>query len=377
MVARGSILASSGFSRSTRAQKAWMVDTCAARSSRRTRSQYRRSPPVARSSSTPRRTWIFCFISAAAFSVNVMARMRPTSSTRGMVSGRGRRRWRKRWASTVVLPEPAPARTATEPSARMASHCSGVGSRSGIARLVLEWRGLVATDAAIRAPGIAGIGIDVETTSAGARAEGVDVCGDVGLEKGPREALDQPLLLTPRQQHEEAALQFGCGRDAGDVVCERAEQVDGELEGGTSEVPVSLQRGGVAAGVACHLVVEDAEPLGNRALPLDLHPVRHPVEHERRSSSRIGERELDRLLEPALDREPLLVALLLRRVLADDQVVEPGCKPEPGEVEEGAVLGRDRRRADRLRLREEGGTQGARRLAVGGVAGMLAQEGLE
>ena len=113
-----------------------MVETRAARSSRRTRSQCRRSVPVARPSSTASSVWIFCFISAAAFSVKVMARMRPTSSIRGGASGRGRRRYRKWWASTVVFPEPAPARTATEPSARIARHCSGVGSRSDIGRLV-------------------------------------------------------------------------------------------------------------------------------------------------------------------------------------------------------------------------------------------------
>src|SRR5439155_8727437 len=141
--------------------------------------------------------------------------------------------------------------------------------------------------------------------------------------------------------------------------------------------PTRVGRGGRAPRVARHLVAEDAAPPPPRPPPLDLDPIRQAEEGERRSSSRIGERELDRLLEPALDGESLAVALLLRLVLADDELVEPGLEPEPREVEEGAVLGRDRRRADRPRLREEGAAQRSCGVAIGRQPGVSPQKLLE
>ena len=116
----GSMPALSACARRIRAQSPWIVEIhalSAARASSRLPSSRKRA-----------RTRLF--ISAAAFSVNVIARMRSTS-TPSSVTART-----KRSTSTVVLPVPAPARTSSEPSrrstARSARRVSSLTPRSCI-----------------------------------------------------------------------------------------------------------------------------------------------------------------------------------------------------------------------------------------------------
>ena len=101
----------SAWARSTREQKPWIVEIhapSAARASARRPSSRKR-----------RRTRVF--ISAAAFSVKVMARMPSTGAASSATA------CTKRSTSTVVLPVPAPARTISEQSRRATARaCSGV-----------------------------------------------------------------------------------------------------------------------------------------------------------------------------------------------------------------------------------------------------------
>ena len=98
----GSMPALSAWARSTRAQNPWMVEIqapSAARASARRPSSTKR-----------RRTRVR--ISAAALSVNVIARIDSTGRPSSVTART------KRSTSTVVLPVPAPARTISEPSRR-------------------------------------------------------------------------------------------------------------------------------------------------------------------------------------------------------------------------------------------------------------------
>src|SRR5207245_10655397 len=143
--------------------KAWMVEICAPRRSRRTRAQCARVAASAAPSCSATTSRILRVISAAAFSVNVMARIWLTSAT----GPSGRSRCTKRRASTAVFPEPAPARTAAEPATSTAARCSPVGTHaSATGRLLLERRALVAADGAVRAVRVARLGIDVEAALA-------------------------------------------------------------------------------------------------------------------------------------------------------------------------------------------------------------------
>jgi len=136
-----------------------MVEICAPRRSRRTRAQCARVAASAAPSCSATTSRILRVISAAAFSVNVMARIWLTSAT----GPSGRSRCTKRRASTAVFPEPAPARTAAEPATSTAARCSSVGAQvSPTGRLLLERRPLVAADGAVRAVRVARLGIDVE-----------------------------------------------------------------------------------------------------------------------------------------------------------------------------------------------------------------------
>ena len=100
--------------RSTRAQKPWMVEIHAASASRA-----RSGSPS--SSSRARTRLVSC---AAAFSVNVMARIDSTGHSSAITA------WAKRSTSTDVLPLPAPALTSREPSRRSTARaCSDVSSR--------------------------------------------------------------------------------------------------------------------------------------------------------------------------------------------------------------------------------------------------------
>jgi len=114
------------------------VEICAPRRSRRTRAQCARVAASAAPSCSATTSRILRVISAAAFSVNVMARIWLTSAT----GPSGRSRCTKRRASTAVFPEPAPARTAAEPATSIAARCS--------------------SDGAVRAVRVARLGIDVE-----------------------------------------------------------------------------------------------------------------------------------------------------------------------------------------------------------------------
>src|SRR5262249_1947041 len=129
----------------------------------------------------PTSSRIFAFISDAAFSVNVMARISPTCSTGGGPSGRGRRRWRKGSERTRVLPAPAPARPAAAPSTPIAASCSGVGAPSVIRLpLLVGGRLLVAADAPEGAIRVAGVRVDVEAPRPRARDEVDDALRDGG-----------------------------------------------------------------------------------------------------------------------------------------------------------------------------------------------------
>ena len=126
----------------------------------------------ARTASAVRSSRILVFISAAAFSVNVIARISLTCSTGGECPSSPRSRCRKCSERTRVLPAPAPARTAAEPTTRIAARCSGVGPRSAILDLFLfQGRLLVAADAAEGAVRVARLGVDVEPSRARPRDE--------------------------------------------------------------------------------------------------------------------------------------------------------------------------------------------------------------
>src|SRR5947207_6211883 len=198
-MARGSTPASSGFSRRTRAEKAWMVEICAPRRSRRTRAQRARVAASAAPSWSVITSRILRVISAAAFSVKVMARIWLTSAT----GPSGRRSCTKRRASTAVFPEPTPARTAAEPATSIAARCSSVGTQlSGTGRLLLERPTLVAADGAVRAVRVAGLGIDVEAARARPPDQRRDACRQaVAARTGAIYALWYP----PRLEDEGAA----------------------------------------------------------------------------------------------------------------------------------------------------------------------------
>ena len=110
----GSIPAATAFARSRRAQNPWIVDTHAPSASR--------APPLAELEEALRAALAS---SAAALSVNVIARMRVDGSTRSSsTAARTARR------CTAVLPLPALAYSRRDPSrARIASDCSSVKAR--------------------------------------------------------------------------------------------------------------------------------------------------------------------------------------------------------------------------------------------------------
>src|SRR5439155_303415 len=172
-------------------------------------------------SSPPITSRILRVISAAAFSVKVMARIWLTSAT----GPSGRRRCTKRRASTAVFPEPAPARTAAEPATSIAARCSSVGTQlSGTGRLLLERRTLVAADGAVWAVRVAGLGIDVEASRARAPDQRRDErrpavrIRERPLERPLHDALDRPsprLLLGVLADDE--GVHGRCNPSPGDV----------------------------------------------------------------------------------------------------------------------------------------------------------------
>src|SRR5437773_9403113 len=195
-----------------------MVEICAPRRSRRTRAQCARVAASAAPSCSATTSRILRVISAAAFSVNVMARIWLTSAT----GPSGRSRCTKRRARTAVFPEPAPARTAAEPATSTAARCSAVGLQgSATGRLLFELRPLVPTDGAVRTVGVARLGIDVEAAVARARAQRRDACRHV-VEERARELPHQLHLLG--LEHEIAALEGRLVRQAVEAP-ERAQEV--------------------------------------------------------------------------------------------------------------------------------------------------------
>ena len=119
----GSIPALSACARSRREQKPWIVEIHAPSAAR----ACSRSP-----SSLKRRLRRGVRISAAAFSVKVIARIDSTATPSSATART------KRSTSTAVLPVPAPARTRSEPSRRSTARCcsavSSVTPRSGRSR---------------------------------------------------------------------------------------------------------------------------------------------------------------------------------------------------------------------------------------------------
>src|SRR5438552_2126270 len=300
-----------------------MVEICAPRRSRRTRAQCARVAAPAAPSSSAITSRILRVISAAAFSVKVMARIWLTSAT----GPSGRRRCTKRRASTAVFPEPAPARTAAEPATSIAARCSSVGTQlSGTGRLLLERWTLVAADGAVWAVRVAGLGIDVEAARARAPDQRRDARRQAVEERtGERPHLRHLLGL----EHEVAARELRPFRQSLDRR-ERAQQVDGDLEPRLAELARRIDARGVARRAAAHLVVDHAQAADRGPVAKEVDAIRRPGQRECRPTVRIRERPLERPLHDALDRpspRPLL------GVLADDEGVHGGRNPPPGDLE--------------------------------------------
>jgi hypothetical protein len=173
--ASGSTPASSGFSRSTRAQKAWIVEICAPSSSRWTRVQCGR---VASSARRARRDDLadLPLHLAAAFSVNVMARTWPTSRP-GRRGGGGARSGARGRPSSRIRRRRA-RRRSPRPRSRALARRWAATAQPPAARLLLERRPLEAARRTVRAVRVARIGIDVEAAVARAANERHDARGD-------------------------------------------------------------------------------------------------------------------------------------------------------------------------------------------------------
>src|SRR5262249_4705563 len=158
------------------------------------------------------------------------------------------------------------ARTAAEPSTRIAAHCSAVGWRSAMAGLVLHRRRLVATDGPIRADAVAGVRIDVEAAGARARDEVADADRDRGrgpglggrrAEERSRHGPDDPLVGD--EEHDVPTFEARPLVDALDPAGECAEQVHGDLEAEPAELLLGVQEAAELGALARRLVVERAD----------------------------------------------------------------------------------------------------------------------